>query len=74
MATRLALIYLLDRRPHDALEALRQSRAGGLPDGLARERRLLEARALSDLNRPSDALALLEKDSSDQAAMGAATA
>ncbi len=69
VATRLALIYLLDRRPHDALEALRNTRTQGLPEGIGRERRLLEARALSDLNRPVDALALLEDDTSDQAAM-----
>ena len=49
--------------------SLRGTRIQGLPGGLARERHLLEARALSDLNRPRDALYLLRDDASDQAAM-----
>ncbi len=69
VATRLALIYLFDRRPREALEALRQTGAAGLPGGLAAERRLLEARALADLNRTADALATLRDDRGDQAAM-----
>jgi tetratricopeptide (TPR) repeat protein len=51
VATRLAVIYLLDRKPDRALATLRASRTGGLSDELRDQRLLLEARALSDLGR-----------------------
>ena len=51
VATRLAVIYLMDRKPDRALAVLRASRTGGLSNDLRDQRLLLEARALSDLTR-----------------------
>jgi tetratricopeptide (TPR) repeat protein len=61
---RLAMVRLLDKKPEMAIEALRASAGPDLSDDLTDERRLLEARALVDLNRKFDALALLEGDES----------
>jgi tetratricopeptide (TPR) repeat protein len=51
VATRLAVIYLMDRKPDRALAVLRASRSGGLSNDLRDQRLLLESRALSDLTR-----------------------
>jgi hypothetical protein len=51
VATRLAVIYLMDRKPDRALAVLRASRTGGLSNDLRDQRLLLESRALSDLTR-----------------------
>ncbi len=62
VAARLAVIRLLDRKPADALKALRKSQWSPLPEDLAKERRRLEARSLSDLDRYDEALAALGQD------------
>ena len=67
VGTRLAIIYLLDRKPEPALRALRTSRWPALSDDKKRERRHLEARALTDLGRFDQALKLLEDDGSEGA-------
>jgi hypothetical protein len=67
VATDLAAVYLMDRRPEDALNALRRTRIAGSPTSLVAERRLLEARALADLGRHAHALELLDIDRSDEA-------
>ncbi len=59
VATRLAVIYLMDRKPERALAALRASRAGALSNDLRDQRLLLEARALSDLSRHDLALEVI---------------
>ncbi|TVR83004.1 MAG: hypothetical protein EA405_05480 [Rhodospirillales bacterium] len=64
VGTRLGLVYVLERRAADALAALDASAAPGLPDDLARQRRHIRARALADLDRFDDALALLTADDS----------
>ena len=51
VATRLAVIYLMNRKPDKALAVLRATRSGTLSTELRGERLLLEARALSDLGR-----------------------
>lgn len=56
VAARLAIIYLMDRKPSAALQALRSSRLPELPYHIKRARSLLEARALSDLSRTDLAL------------------
>ncbi|HAH11480.1 MAG TPA: hypothetical protein DCL48_15410 [Alphaproteobacteria bacterium] len=60
VAARLALVYLMDRKPEKALSALRGSRQVRLPDALNSERRLLEARALAELKRADEAIEALE--------------
>lgn len=59
VATRLAVIYLMDRKPERALASLRATRTGGLSNDLRDQRLLLEARALSDLTRHDLALEVI---------------
>ena len=68
IGARLAVIYLLDAKPEEALEALTRTRSpGAVPPALEAERRYLQARALADLGRADEALALLGKDDSGAA-------
>lgn len=64
VGARLALIRLFDRQPREALDALEMSEHPDLPEELARQRRHLQARALSDLDRAPQGLALLQGDES----------
>ncbi|KKB84832.1 hypothetical protein VW29_08265 [Devosia limi DSM 17137] len=59
IAADLAIIYLADRRPQDALRVLNQTQLPDLPAGLVRQRRILEARALIDGGRDQLGLDLL---------------
>mgnify|MGYP000285678361 CR=1 FL=1 len=67
VATDLAIVYLMDRRYEDALNAIRSSRVAGLPASVVNERYLLEARALAELGRHEQALELIASDRSDAA-------
>ncbi|MFZ5720845.1 MAG: tetratricopeptide repeat protein [Pseudomonadota bacterium] len=67
VATDLALIYLMDRKPEEALRTINASRTTVLPNALNAERRLVEARAWSDLGRYDSALEILERDTSRDA-------
>ncbi|PLW78837.1 tetratricopeptide repeat protein [Cohaesibacter celericrescens] len=60
IAADLALIYLLDSKPNLALDTLRRTRQSQLPLSLERQRRLVEAKALAELNKVSLALDLLK--------------
>jgi hypothetical protein len=60
VAARLASIYLVDRKPEQALAALRATKQNLLPDALAQRRMLLEARALAESKQYDNALDLLE--------------
>jgi tetratricopeptide (TPR) repeat protein len=51
VATRLAVIYLMNRKPEQALKTLRATRTADLSNELREQRLLLEARALSDLGQ-----------------------
>jgi hypothetical protein len=51
IAARLAVVYMMDRRPAKALTTLRASRIAELNNDLRNQRLLLEARALSELGR-----------------------
>jgi tetratricopeptide (TPR) repeat protein len=51
IATRLAVIYLMNRKADRALATLRATRTADLSDELRNQRLLLEGRALSDLGR-----------------------
>jgi hypothetical protein len=61
------VVYLLDRNPDAALKSLQNTNAQNLPPALQQERRLLEARALGDLERFPEALNLLGQDQSPDA-------
>ena len=64
VTTRLAAIRLIDHKPQQALDALELSAGDTLPDAMQKERLLLRARALSQMGKADDALALL-KDNQD---------
>jgi tetratricopeptide (TPR) repeat protein len=68
VSTDLAVIYLMDRKPEQALEAINASRTTILPNTLNVERRLVEARAWAALGRFDNALEIIEKDNSKDAA------
>jgi tetratricopeptide (TPR) repeat protein len=59
VATRLAVIYLMNRKPDRALAALRATRTDGLANELRDQRLLLEARALSETGRHDLALEII---------------
>jgi len=59
VATRLALVYLMNRRPERALAALQSTRMGDLSNEMRDQRLLLEARAMSDIGRHELALELI---------------
>jgi tetratricopeptide (TPR) repeat protein len=67
VATDLAVIYLMDRKPEQALVAINNSRTTVLPAALSAERRVVEARAWSALGRYDSALEILDKDMSKDA-------
>ena len=59
-AVRLATFYLIERKPIDAVRVLAATRANGLPNDLRITRRLIEARARSDLGEIKAASELLD--------------
>jgi tetratricopeptide (TPR) repeat protein len=61
VATRLAVIYLINRKPDRALATLQGSRSGDLANELRNQRLLLEARALSDLGKHDLALEVVAR-------------
>ncbi|HYF90473.1 tetratricopeptide repeat protein [Azospirillum sp.] len=67
IGTRLASVRLLDNKPEEALKALELSNIAGLPADLAAERRLMQAKALAELNRGDEAMQLLAQDDSGNA-------
>ncbi|WP_374469050.1 endoglucanase [Phenylobacterium sp.] len=67
VATDLALIYLMDRKPEQALRAINASRTTILPSALNAERRLIEARAWTGVGRYDGALEIIERDTSREA-------
>src|SRR5262249_44815944 len=56
VATRLAVIYLMNHKPDRALAALNATRSSELPTEVRNQRLLIEARALSDIGRHEVAL------------------
>nr|WP_321525086.1 hypothetical protein [uncultured Cohaesibacter sp.] len=60
IAADLAVIYMLDSKPNMALDVLRRTRQAQLPLSLERQRRLVEARALAELNKVDLALDLIK--------------
>jgi hypothetical protein len=66
-ATQLAVIRLLDNRPSDALKALDIDVGKDIAPELLRQRQQLRARALFELTRVDEALAILASDNSRDA-------
>ena len=67
VATRLAVIYLLDHKPKDALAIINDTRQTRLPDDVNEQRRLLEARALAGLKQFDAAVDLIADDDAPEA-------
>ncbi|WCL53027.1 tetratricopeptide repeat protein [Gimibacter soli] len=62
IASRLAKLYLLNSDPERALGTLRATREPQLPVEIELDRRLVEARALTELGRYEEAEVLIEED------------
>ncbi len=60
VATRLAMVHLMNHKPDLALRVIRQTRQAGLPEDMQRSRNLLEARALGELGRAAVAVEILD--------------
>ena len=67
VGAKLATIYLLDNAPDKALTALQNTAGDGGDANVKAERELLKARALSQLNRTDEAIALLSQIGSKDA-------
>jgi tetratricopeptide (TPR) repeat protein len=67
VATDLAVIYLMDKKPEKALQAINGSRTTVLPTALNAERRLVESRAWAGVGRYDAALEIIARDSSAEA-------
>lgn len=59
VAADLAAVYLIDRKPEEALRVLNVTRQASLPSTLERQRNIVEARALTASGRPDLALELV---------------
>ncbi|MBV6656485.1 MAG: hypothetical protein KI785_01835 [Devosiaceae bacterium] len=67
VAADLALVYLMDYRPGEAVAVLQRSRLSQVPMSIERVRRIIEARALSELGRHDLALEVLRSLAGDDA-------
>jgi tetratricopeptide (TPR) repeat protein len=66
VSTDLALIYLMNRQPEQALDAINNSRTTVLPTVMNNDRRALTARALIALGRTDQALEIIGSDKSSE--------
>lgn len=62
IGARLALLYLLDRKPQEALNTLEVTNFGGNTGGLVAQRRQLTAEALTKLGKHEEALGVVMND------------
>ncbi|MEW5728737.1 MAG: tetratricopeptide repeat protein [Pseudomonadota bacterium] len=67
VGARLAFLELADRKPAQALDSLDMSEMPDLPTELHDQRRYMRVRALADLGRSAEALALIINDHADPA-------
>lgn len=67
IASRLAMVYLMNRKPERAIAALRTTRIGDLAGEIRQQRLLLEARAQSDIGRHELALDIITNVSGREA-------
>jgi hypothetical protein len=68
VAARLAMLDLMDKKPTQALDTLRTTALSTLPDDVAHERMLLQARALASLKQWDAALDLISVDQNPDSA------
>lgn len=61
VAAKLAMVHLMNRKPEQALQTIRRTRQAILPQRIQEQRRLIEARALSELGRTDSAVGLLAR-------------
>jgi hypothetical protein len=66
IGARLALVYLLDRQPQKAVDVLHDTATPEASRDLNAQRRRLEARALTDLNKVDEAMLLLGTDTTPE--------
>ena len=66
VATDLAVIYLMDKKPEQAIQAINSSRTTVLPNALNAERRLVESRAWMGVGKYDTALEIIEKDNTKE--------
>lgn len=59
VATKLAMVHLMNHKADVALRVIRRTRQAGLPEDLQKSRNLLEARALGELGRAAAAVEIL---------------
>lgn len=59
IAADLGVVYLMDRKPEEALRVLNRTRQAKLPRELERQRNMVEARALTESGRPDLALEIV---------------
>jgi hypothetical protein len=64
IGARLAFVYLLDRQPQKALDTLHDTQVADAGHDVNQQRRRLEARALTDLNKVDEAILMLGADTS----------
>ncbi|MGI9412864.1 MAG: hypothetical protein ACR2PM_04305 [Hyphomicrobiales bacterium] len=67
VAAKLAMVHLMNRKPARALQVVRRTRQAVLPQHIRSQRRLIEARALSELNRTDAAVDLLANVDGEEA-------
>jgi tetratricopeptide (TPR) repeat protein len=72
VSTDLATVYLMNRQPEKALDAINASRTTLLPPALNAERRIVTARALMSLGRLDAAEEIIENDNTPDALMAKA--
>ncbi len=68
VATKLAMIHLMNRKPAEAIRVLADSRSRELPQELREQRILLEARAIAETGRYDAALEMIGNLGGDEAA------
>ena len=66
VATRLAMVHLMNHKASLALRVIRRTRQAGLPEDLQKSRNLLEARALGELGRAAAAIEILNTMDGDE--------
>jgi tetratricopeptide (TPR) repeat protein len=66
VSTDLAVIYLMDKKPEQAIQAINSSRTTVLPNTLNAERRLVESRAWMGVGKYDTALEIIEKDATKE--------